>query len=150
MCIRDSFSALERRDGYLATLAELGLAPRVFAPDADRAPFEAGKQAMEALMGSPERPDAIIFANDNLAAGGLLAGQRAGLKIPEECAVLGFGDYPFAQMLLPSLSTIQPPALQIGVLAATRVLESLGVLPVAGTVQRLNLLQCQLIERESS
>ncbi|MFP3681553.1 substrate-binding domain-containing protein, partial [Pseudomonas sp. SIMBA_041] len=63
---------------------------------------------------------------------------------------LGFGDYPFAQMLLPSLSTIQPPALQIGVLAATRVLESLGVLPVAGTVQRLNLLQCQLIERESS
>jgi LacI family gluconate utilization system Gnt-I transcriptional repressor len=53
-------------------------------------------------------------------------------------------------MLLPSLSTIQPPALQIGVLAATRVLESLGVLPVAGTVQRLNLLQCQLIERESS
>jgi LacI family gluconate utilization system Gnt-I transcriptional repressor len=144
------FSALERRDGYLATLAELGLAPRVFAPDADRAPFEAGKQAMEALMGSPERPDAIIFANDNLAAGGLLAGQRAGLKIPEECAVLGFGDYPFAQMLLPSLSTIQPPALQIGVLAATRVLESLGVLPVAGTVQRLNLLQCRLIERESS
>ncbi|BCQ66272.1 MULTISPECIES: LacI family DNA-binding transcriptional regulator [Pseudomonas] len=144
------FSALERRDGYLATLAELGLAPRVFAPDADRAPFEAGKQAMEALMGSPERPDAIIFANDNLAAGGLLAGQRAGLKIPEECAVLGFGDYPFAQMLLPSLSTIQPPALQIGVLAATRVLESLGVLPVEGTVQRLNLLQCRLIERESS
>ena len=64
--------------------------------------------------------------------------------------MLGFGDYPFAQMLLPSLSTIQPPALQIGVLAATRVLESLGVLPVAGTVQRLNLLQCQLIERESS
>lgn len=142
------FSALERRDGYAATLRGAGREPWLFAPDAERAPFEAGKQAMEALMNASPRPDAIIFANDNLAAGGLLAGQRAGLKIPEDCAVLGFGDYPFAEMLLPSLSTIKPPALEIGVLAATRVLESLGVLP-SDEVQRLNLLQCQVIERES-
>ncbi|GLH37097.1 LacI family DNA-binding transcriptional regulator [Pseudomonas moraviensis] len=142
------FSALERRDGYAATLRGAGREPWLFAPDADRAPFEAGKQAMEALMNASPRPDAIIFANDNLAAGGLLAGQRAGLKIPEDCAVLGFGDYPFAEMLLPSLSTIKPPALEIGVLAATRVLESLGVLP-SDEVQRLNLLRCQVIERES-
>ena len=142
------FSALERRDGYAATLRGAGREPWLFAPDAERAPFEAGKQAMEALMNASPRPDAIIFANDNLAAGGLLAGQRAGLKIPEDCAVLGFGDYPFAEMLLPSLSTIKPPALEIGVLAATRVLESLGVLP-SDVVQRLNLLQCQVIERES-
>ncbi|PWB34238.1 MULTISPECIES: LacI family DNA-binding transcriptional regulator [unclassified Pseudomonas] len=142
------FSALERRDGYAATLRGAGREPWFFAPDADRAPFDAGKQAMEALMNASPRPDAIIFANDNLAAGGLLAGQRAGLKIPEDCAVLGFGDYPFAEMLLPSLSTIKPPALEIGVLAATRVLESLGVLP-SDEVQRLNLLQCQVIERES-
>lgn len=143
------FSALERRDGYAATLRESGLEAWVFAPDADRAPFEAGKQAMDALMNASPRPDAIFFANDNLAAGGLLAGQRAGLKIPDDCAVLGFGDYPFAEMLLPSLSTIKPPALEIGVLAATRVLESLGVLP-SDEVQRLNLLQCQVIEREST
>lgn len=144
------FSALERRDGFAATLTALGVHPWVFAPDADRAPFEAGKQAMETLMGHATPPDAIFFANDNLAAGGLLAGQRAGVKIPQDCAVLGFGDYPFAEMLLPSLSTIKPPALDIGVLAATRVLQSLGVLPVEEEVQRLNLLQCRLIERESA
>jgi len=144
------FSALERRDGFIATLTELGVPSWVFAPDADRAPFEAGKQAMEALMSQALKPDAIFFANDNLAAGGLLAGQRAGLSIPQDCAVLGFGDYPFAQMLLPSLSTLQPPALEIGVLAATRVLESLGVLPVEGEVERLNLLHCRVIERESA
>lgn len=144
------FSALERRDGYATTVRALGLEPWVFAPDPDSAPFEAGKQAMQALMNTSPRPDAIIFANDNLAAGGLLAGQRAGLNIPQDCAVLGFGDYPFAEMLLPSLSTIKPPALDIGVLAATRVLESLGVLPVEGEVTRLNLLECRVIERESA
>ena len=144
------FSTLERRDGFTATLSELGVQPWVFVPDADRAPFDAGKQAMEALMGQAITPDAIFFANDNLAAGGLLAGQRAGLSIPQDCAVLGFGDYPFAHMLLPSLSTLQPPALEIGVLAATRVLQSLGVLATDEEVERLNLLHCQLIEREST
>ncbi len=144
--VAGDFSAHERGEGFAATLVELGVQPQVFVPDAGRAPFEAGKQAMEALMSHATPPEAILFANDNLAAGGLLAGQRSGLK----CAVLGFGDYPFAEMLLPSLSTIKPPALEIGVLAATRVLESLGVLPVADDVQRLNFLQCQLIARESA
>ncbi|MGC1330576.1 LacI family DNA-binding transcriptional regulator [Pseudomonas sp.] len=140
------FSALERRDGYSAAMAELGLEPQVYAPQKGLAPFEAGKQAMQALMASQPPPQAIIFANDNLAAGGLLAGQRAGVKIPEDCAVVGFGDYPFAEMLMPSLTTIKPPALEIGVLAATRVLESLGEVDV----ERLNLLECRLVERESA
>jgi len=140
------FSALERRDGYRTTMAELGLTAQVYAPTEGLAPFEAGKQAMQALMAGEQPPEAIIFANDNLAAGGLLAGQRGGLKIPEDCAVVGFGDYPFAQMLMPSLTTIKPPALEIGVLAATRVLECLG----DGDAERLNLLECRLIERESA
>lgn len=144
------FSALERRDGCSAALIELGLEPIEFAPDPDWAPFEAGKQAMQALMNRPDKPDAIVFANDNLAAGALLAGQRAGLRIPQDCAVLGFGDYAFAQMLLPSLSTIKPPALEIGVLAATRLLQSLGVVEREGELQRLNLLACDVVERESA
>ncbi|MCV4262121.1 LacI family DNA-binding transcriptional regulator [Pseudomonas capsici] len=144
------FSALERRDGYIATLETFGLKPWVFVPAEGLAPFEAGKQAMDTLMNGSDRPDAIFFANDNLAAGGLLASQRAGLQIPQDCAVMGFGDYAFAQMMMPSLSTIKPPALEIGVLAAQRVLESLGVLPLEGEIQRLNLLDCSLVEREST
>jgi len=144
------FSALERRDGFIKTLEALGQTPLAFVPAPGRTPFEAGKQAMDTLMKESLRPDAIFFANDNLAAGGLLASQRAGLRIPQDCAVMGFGDYAFAEMMLPSLTTIKPPALEIGVLAARRVLESLGVIPVEGELQRLNLLECSLIERESS
>ena len=55
------FSALERGDGFAATLIELGVQPRVFVPDADSAPFEAGKQAMQALMNHATPPDAIFF-----------------------------------------------------------------------------------------
>ena len=142
------FSALERRDGYVEALTALGGEPQVFAPETDLAPFEAGKQAMLALMESAQRPEAIIFANDNLAAGALLAGQRAGFRIPEDCAVMGFGDYPFAAMLMPGLTTVKPPALQMGVMAAERVLQQLGV--IEGEAVQLNLLGCEVIGRESA
>lgn len=144
------FSAQERSEGYAETLVALGLAPQIYTPAGELAPFEAGKRALTELMGRSDPPDAIFFANDNLAAGGLLAAQRAGLSIPKNCAILGFGDYPFAEMLMPNLSTIKPPALQIGVLAAQRVLQSLGAIDEGVEPQRLNLLECRLIERESS
>lgn len=143
-------SALDRRDGYADTLREAGLEPWVFVPSSSAAPFEAGKQAMQALMKRTPKPDAIIFANDNLAAGGLLAAQRAGLRMPQDCAVMGFGDYAFAEMLLPSLTTIRPPSLEIGEIAALRVLQSLGALDDGGPVERLNRLECTLVEREST
>lgn len=143
-------SALDRRDGYADTLRAAGLEPWVFVPSSDSKPFEAGKQAMQALMKRTPRPDAIIFANDNLAAGGLLAAQRAGLRMPEDCALMGFGDYAFAEMLLPSLTTIRPPSLEIGEIAALRVLQSLGALDGETPVERLNRLECTLVEREST
>ena len=146
--VSGDLSALERRDGYIETLKSLGSEPLVFAPEAGLAPFEAGKQAMLSLMDAGQRPDAIIFANDNLAAGAVLAAQRTGWKIPEDCAVMGFGDYPFAGMLMPGLTTVKPPALQMGVLAAERVLQQLGV--IEGEAEQLNLLECVVIDRESA
>jgi LacI family gluconate utilization system Gnt-I transcriptional repressor len=141
-------SALDRRDGYLEVVSSLGLEPWVFVPTAE-APFEAGQQAFEALTGRRRPADAIIFANDNLAAGALLAAQRNGVRIPEHCAVVGFGDYAFSAMLSPSLTTIRPPAREIGTIAATRILEVLGELTPVQAVDRLTLLNCELIERES-
>jgi LacI family gluconate utilization system Gnt-I transcriptional repressor len=145
-------SALDRRDGYAAVMREHGLEPWFFLPT-EAAPFDAGRQAMEALALRKKNADAIIFANDNLAAGAVLAGQRAGLAMPQRCAIMGFGDYAFSGLLLPSLTTIRPPARAIGEIAALRILELLGELqlPAPQTAQaRLNLLECTLIERESA
>ena len=147
-------SAVDRSDGYAAVMRGHGLQPNIYVPTAE-APFDAGKQAIEALAPKPARrggqhAEAIIFANDNLAAGALLAGQRAGLKIPGQCAIVGFGDYPFSPLLLPSLTTIRPPGREIGEVAALRILEQLGALPPSGQNSRLNLLACELIERESA
>ncbi|MBP0644992.1 substrate-binding domain-containing protein, partial [Mycobacterium tuberculosis] len=69
--------------------------------------------------------EAIIFANDNLAAGALLHGLRAKIAIPQTCAVMGFGDLSIADKLIPSLTTVRPPRYEIGRIAAVRVIESL-------------------------
>lgn len=145
-------SALDRRDGVAAALREHGLEARCYAPAAD-SPFEAGQEALRALVldaPAAERADAIVFANDNLAAGALLASQRIGLAVPHSCALMGFGDYPFSALLLPSLTTIRPPAREIGELAARRILEAMGEIPLEGGSPRLNLLGCELVVRESA
>lgn len=146
-------SAVDRSDGYAAVMREHGLEPVIYVPTVE-APFDAGKQAIEALVLAPAKKaqavEAIIFANDNLAAGALLAGGRAGLTIPAQCAIVGFGDYAFSPLLLPSLTTIRPPGREIGEIAALRILEQLGVLPASAGDSRLNLLACELIARESA
>jgi LacI family gluconate utilization system Gnt-I transcriptional repressor len=156
--VAGDLSALDRRDGYAAVLEEHGLEPWTYAPT-EAAPFEAGRQALEALTrgrrgghegGRRAAADAIIFANDNLAAGALLASQRGGLPVPQRCALMGFGDYAFSPLLLPSLTTIRPPGREIGEIAAQRILQALGELPAEPKLARLNLLDCELIEREST
>lgn len=143
------FSALERRDGYVEVMQQHNRESRAYTPKA-QAPLEAGEEAFKALIQCDNPADAIIFANDNLACGALLAAQRAGIKIPTQCAIIGFGDYAIADKLYPSLTTIRPPATEIGAVAARRILELVGALPEPENSPEHFHLQCELIERESS
>lgn len=147
--IAGDFSALDRRDGYIEVIEQAGRTSRVFTPSAQQ-PLEAGEEAFKALIASDNPADAIIFANDNLASGALLAAQRAGIAIPAQCAIVGFGDYAIADKLYPSLTTIRPPATEIGEVAARRILELVGALPEPEHSPAHFHLQCELIERESS
>ncbi|SEL85027.1 LacI family transcriptional regulator, gluconate utilization system Gnt-I transcriptional repressor [Roseateles sp. YR242] len=140
-------SAQERCEGYIEALKERGLEPILYTPAAEIGPLEAGAQALEALMNrSRARPQAIFFANDNLACGAVLAAQRRRLTVPGDVALFGFGDYAFADKLLPSLSTIRPPAREIGECAAQHIL----ALAEGRTPPRQVSLPCELMSRESA
>lgn len=148
----EDFRAMERAQGYELAMQELGLTPSTFhSPITD--PLEAGKHALETLLRGRWPAEAIIFANDNLAAGALLHGLRAKIAVPDTCAVMGFGDLSIADKLVPSLTTVRPPRYEIGRIAAMRVVDSLraedGELSQS-VVQRDNLLPYEIIEREST
>lgn len=147
--IAGDFSAVDRSNGYKEVVEQAGRRVRVYTPSA-QPPLEAGEEAFKALISGDDPADAIIFANDNLACGALLAAQRAGITIPQQCAIVGFGDYAIADKLYPSLTTIRPPATEIGAVAARRILELVGALPAPENSPAHFHLQCELIERESS
>ncbi len=61
----------------------------------------AGKAAMETLLASKERPDAVFAVADSLAAGALRAIAQAGLRVPDDIAVMGFDGTELAEMVSP-------------------------------------------------
>lgn len=150
--VAGDINARVRCEGYVAVMREHGREPRVFVPT-ESMPFNAGKQAIEALTRGPEPADAFVFANDNLAAGALLYAPGLGLEVPRDCAIIGFGDFAFSSMLSPGLTTVRPPASAIGTLAARRIFELIDAEEQGQTIaqaQRIESLSCTLVERGST
>ncbi len=72
-----------------------------------------------------ERPDAIFAANDAMAIGVLGALHEAGVRVPDDVAVVGFDDTPIARFLLPPLTTVRVPIAELGEQAALRLIDAL-------------------------
>lgn len=89
--------------------------------------------------------DAIFAGDDEAASGAIIALNRAGKRVPEDVAVVGFDDVPFAAHLLPPLTTIRAPIETAGRVAA----EQLVCLIQTGAAQSFTLLPTELIIRQS-
>lgn len=107
---------------------------------------QSGFEAMRSLLTGPARPSAVFVASDEVALGALRAIREAGLHVPQDLAVVGFDDIPISRLVMPALTTIRLPARQIGVVAATMMLETLD----GGRRPDSVLLDTELIVRESS
>lgn len=79
---------------------------------------EDGRAAASVLLADPDRPDAIVCANDEIAMGVLVAARSAGLTIPDDLAVTGWDDIPAARHVAPPLTTVRQPMTDLGQRAA--------------------------------
>ncbi|MDY7078402.1 MAG: LacI family DNA-binding transcriptional regulator [Chloroflexota bacterium] len=114
-------SSRERAAGYRRALREAKLEPRVlFMPNTI---VDTGRQTMLAAL--EEHPDltAVVAVNDATAIGAIQSCQQAGRIVPDEVAVVGFDDEPWAQMHTPALTTVRINWHEIGVQAARRVVD---------------------------
>ncbi|SFX32036.1 transcriptional regulator, LacI family [Streptomyces atratus] len=74
-----------------------------------------GFRVAEALLDrGGERPQAMLFANDQMAVGGLHALERRGLGVPEDIAVTGFDGIPLGRLVRPTLTTVRQPMRRLG------------------------------------
>jgi len=76
--------------------------------------LEAGSAAARRLLALDEGPTAIVCAGDIVALGVIHGIRAAGLRVPEDVAVIGYGDIPFAAASSPTLTTIRLPAAELG------------------------------------
>lgn len=82
-----------------------------------------GRDAGARLLGRPERPTAVFCANDLLALGLLQAMFSAGVRVPEQIALVGYDDIEFAAAAAVPLSSVRQPAARMGRRAAELLLE---------------------------
>lgn len=107
-----------------------------------------GYEGMKRLLSLPARPTAVFARNDFTAIGAMTAIKEAGLKIPEDIAIVGFDDIPLAVHTSPSLSTVRQPMRLQGRLAAEMLLRRIESEDRGERSERI--LNCELIVREST
>lgn len=101
-----SAGSQRRRDAYRAAMEQEGLKPRVYA---GRHALDGGVPAVEEILAEARRPTAIFASNDMEAFGVVSRLLKAGLKVPEDVAVVGYDDIELAASETMSLTTVRQP-----------------------------------------
>jgi LacI family transcriptional regulator len=103
-----------RYQGYLTVMQEAGLEPLGqtvrLAPDN----FQSGFTSAEAMLRQGVRPTAIFAGSDHFALGAWEQLRRSGVRVPQDCSLIGFDDIPDAVVTNPPLTTVHNPFIDVG------------------------------------
>jgi len=139
-------TARDRQLGYEDALREAGLG--VEQNLIVHCPFtqSEGRAAMRRLLELADPPTAVFAGSNLLTLGALQAIHERQLAIPEEIAIVGFDEMPWAMSLRPPLTTVAQPAFDVGRTAAELLL---GRVREPSLPRRQVVLETQLIVRSS-
>lgn len=93
-------------------------------------------------------PDAIFYANDFMAFGGIRALLEKGIRIPQDISVVGYDDVIVSSLITPSLTTVRQPVYEMGKRAAELLL-----MRIQGSFEPAKqkiLLKTELVIRDST
>ncbi len=108
--------------------------------------FEGGYAQAEALLATKKHFSALFAAGDTMAIGAMKALKKNGVRVPEDCAVVGFDDIEMSAFWEPALTTIRQPKIQIGQTAFRKLLTLMKKEPL---LNAQDILPHELIIRES-
>lgn len=72
------------------------------------------RQAIEIWLAAGIKFDAVFAADDEMAIGVLMAFEQAGIRVPQDIALVGFDDIFLSRFLNPPLTTVRAPTEQVG------------------------------------
>jgi LacI family transcriptional regulator len=142
----------DRLEGYKRALKSAGMPvkPQYIVSPCEPGPrtFHHGFESAQRLLAIKPRVDGIFCFNDPLAVGATEAVLAAGLRIPEDVAIMGCGNLPLGATLRIPLSTIDQNTQELGENAARIVLSMLS--KKSKTPQRRTVVSPKLLVRSSS
>ncbi|WP_448719441.1 LacI family DNA-binding transcriptional regulator [Microbacterium natoriense] len=133
----------DRVQGYRDALADAGLAP--FAEEAGDYSEASGAEAVRRIL-AVGRPDGIFVASDLMARGAIMALRVAGIRVPDDVAIVGFDDSAVALTTDPPLTTIRQPMYAQGEAMAGVLLSRLA----GESPERITILPTELVVRASA
>lgn len=139
-------SASARLEGLRAAVRD---AAEVVAPrgtEAGPITLAGGRDGLAALLTARPDLDAVVFANDTAAAGGMMHCLASGIAVPDRLALVGFGGLLSGQALPQRLTTVAAPRREIGRRAAHCILRSLE----GAAVDRINDMGFELVVGETT
>jgi LacI family gluconate utilization system Gnt-I transcriptional repressor len=138
-----------REEGFRLALSEAGLPADDALITSAPMELESGAELARQIAALPrgKRPDAMFIASDMIAAGFVLEAARLGLRVPQDCAVVGFDDTPLGRAVTPSLTTVNVRQREMGRRAADLAMRKLR----GNTIERPVIdVGFSIIERESA
>ena len=111
--------------------------------------IEDGREKMLKLLSLDTPPDAVYVAGDYAALGALQVLKEKNIKIPEDIALVGFGNEPFTDMVTPRISSVHQHSAEIGKQAANTFLKYMGQDTIEQQLNKI-ILDSKLIVRDSS
>lgn len=137
----------ERVQGYRQALAENGLEfdPALVHESASTIAdaFAAGSR----ILGTVPRPDAVFCTNNFMTLGMMRAVHALGLRCPQDIAIAGFDDFPWADSFNPQLTTIAQPSYSMGEEAIRLLIERMSKRRTGPAIRVT--LGAELVVRES-
>ncbi len=119
---RSNPSSRKRQEAFIEALGRHGLELPPDMIEIGAFTYESGFAAAEKLLSRRQRPTAIFAANDEMAFAVMHVADDMGLSIPEDLSLVGFDGTPFAEIVIPALSTIRRPSSGMSQLATQKLL----------------------------
>ena len=107
-------SAVERREGCTRAVRAAGLPEDALTVVETELHMEDGYDQMRRILRDETRPDGVFAYSDIVAIGAMRAIREAGLKIPDDIAVIGYDDIEIASYLEVRLTTIRQKRYELG------------------------------------
>ncbi|SFC90533.1 transcriptional regulator, LacI family [Algibacter lectus] len=110
---------------------------------------EEGREKMIELLALKNRPDAVYVAGDYAALGAFQVLNEQNIRMPEDIALVGFGNEAFTAMVSPTITSIEQHSSEIGQQAAKTFLKHVKNESFTQTLNKI-ILNAELIIRDSS